>query len=143
MAPGSGVSYGTSRKPGRLLEYSDLTSACGALQGGPYTSQANRGNNMEKNDLNKSMCEGLFGGKLEVTVVPDCFEKSDARWQKNCLYETLQIAMKRISTIEEMVQKMDEFCRIKKTHGGLGRIIWKSAGKSSWQGCETSAGPKC
>ena len=71
---------------------------------------------MEKNDLNKSMCEELFGGKLKVTVVPDCFEKSDARRPKNCLYGTLQIAMKRIFTIEEMVQKMDEFCRIKKKH---------------------------
>ena len=49
-----------------------------------------------------------------MTVEPDSFEKSDARQQKNCLYGTLQIAMKRISTIEEMVQKMDEFCRIKK-----------------------------
>ena len=39
---------------------------------------------MEKNDLNKSMCEELFGGKLEVTLVPDCFEKSEARQQKNC-----------------------------------------------------------
>ena len=70
---------------------------------------------MEENDLNKSMCEELFGGKLEVTVVPDCYEKSDARRQKNCLYGTLQNAMKRISTIEEMVQKMEEFCRLKNT----------------------------
>ena len=69
---------------------------------------------MDKNELNKCMCEELFGGMLEVTVLPNCFEKSNARWQKKCLYETLQIAMKRISTIEEMVQKMDEFCRIKK-----------------------------
>ena len=80
--------------------------------GAPYTSLANHGNNLEKNDLNKSMCEELFGGKLEVTVVPDCFEKSDTRQQKNCLYGTLQIAMKCISTIEEMVQKMDKICRI-------------------------------
>ena len=86
----------------------------GLCKGGPYTSLANRGNNMEKNDLNKSMCEELFSGKLEVTVVPDCYEKSDARRQKNCLYGTLQYATKRISTIEEMVQKIDEFCRIKK-----------------------------
>ena len=69
---------------------------------------------MEQNDLNKSICKESFGGKLEVTVVPDCFGKSDARRQKNCPYGTLQIAMKRISTNEEMVQKMDEFCRIKK-----------------------------
>ena len=81
----------------------------GLCRSGPYTSLANCGNNMEKNDLNKSMCEELFDGKLEVTVVSDCFEKSDARWQKNYLYGRLQIAMKRISTIEEMVQKMDEF----------------------------------
>ena len=70
---------------------------------------------MEKNDLKTSTCEELFGGKLEVTVVPDCYEKSDVRRQKNCLYGTLQNAMKLISTIEEMVQKMNEFCRIKKT----------------------------
>ena len=69
-------------------------------RGGPYTSLADRGNNMEKNDLNKSMCKELFGEELEVTVVPDCFEKSDARRQKNYLCGTLQIAMKRISTIE-------------------------------------------
>ena len=59
------------------------------------------------------MCEELFAGNLEVTVVPNCSQKSDARWQENCLYRALQIVMKRISTIEEMVQKMDEFCRIK------------------------------
>ena len=85
-------------------------------RGGPHTSQANRGNNMEKNDLNKSMCEESFGGNSEVTVVPDCYEKSDARQQKNCLYGTLQNAMNRISTMEKMIQKMDEFCRIKKKH---------------------------
>ena len=55
---------------------------------------------MEKNDLNKSMCEELLGRKLEVTVVPDCYEKFDARRQKNCLHGTLQNAMKRIFTIE-------------------------------------------
>ena len=70
---------------------------------------------MERNDLNKSMCEESFGGKLAVTVVPDCFEKSDVRWLKDCLYGRLQIAMKRISMIEEMVQKIDAFYRIKKT----------------------------
>ena len=114
MAPRSVVFHGVSRKPGRLLEYLDLTSACGALQGVPYTSLDDRGNNTEKHDLNKSKCEELFEGKLEVTVVPDCFEKSDARRQNNCQYGTLQIAMKCISTIDKMVQKMDGFFRIKK-----------------------------
>ena len=46
------------------------------------TPLVNRGNNMERNDLNKSMCKELFGGKLKVTVIPDCFEKSDARRKK-------------------------------------------------------------
>ena len=32
MTPGIGVLYGVSRKPGHLLEYRDLTPACGALQ---------------------------------------------------------------------------------------------------------------
>ena len=81
----------------------------GLCRSGPYTSLANYENNIEKNDLNKSMCEELFGGKLEVTVVPDCYEKSDARRQKNCLYGTLPNSMKRIFTIKEMVQKMDKF----------------------------------
>ena len=83
--------------------------------GGSYTSLADRGNNLEKNDSNKTMCEELFGGKFEVKVVPDCFRMSDTRRQKHCLYGTLQIAMKRISAIEEIVHKMDEFYRIKKT----------------------------
>ena len=43
----------------------------GPCRGGPYTSLTDRGNNMEKNNLNKSMYEELFGGKLEVTIVPD------------------------------------------------------------------------
>ena len=69
---------------------------------------------MERNDLNKIMCEELFEENLEVTVLPDCFKKSDARRQKNCPYGVLQIKMKHISSIDEMVQKIDEFCRIKR-----------------------------
>ena len=69
---------------------------------------------MVKNNLNKNICEELFVEKIKVTVVPDCFEKSDARRQKNCLYRTLQIAMKRISTKNKMVQKNDKFWRVKK-----------------------------
>ena len=34
----------------------------GHCKGRPYTSLVNRRNNMEKNDLNKSMCEELFEG---------------------------------------------------------------------------------
>ena len=51
-------------------------------KGGPYTSLDDRGNNMERNDLNRSMCEELFGGKMEETAVSDYFKKSDARPQK-------------------------------------------------------------
>ena len=54
----------------------------------PYTFLANRGNNIEKNDVNKSMCEELFERKLAITVVPDCFEKSDARRQNSDCNET-------------------------------------------------------
>ena len=68
---------------------------------------------MEKKDLYKSMCEELFGGKLEVTMEPDYSERSDVRRQKDCLYGMLQIVIKRISTIEEMLQKMEDYYRIK------------------------------
>ena len=38
-------------------------------KGGSYTSLADRGDNMERNVLDKSMREGLFRRKLDVTVV--------------------------------------------------------------------------
>ena len=49
---------------------------------------------METHDLNKSMCEVLFGGELEVTVEPDYNQRSDARRQKDCLYCYLYAARK-------------------------------------------------
>ena len=49
---------------------------------------------METHDLNKSMCEELFGGELEVTVEPDYNQRSDARRQKDCLYCYLYAARK-------------------------------------------------
>ena len=70
MTPGSGFSHGVSRKPGRLLNNnnSDVTPAYMTLRGGGggggggYTSLADCGNNMKRNDLNKSMFEELFRG---------------------------------------------------------------------------------
>ena len=121
------VSFMTS--PGNKVAFWSIQTFplhLGLCRGEPYTSLAESGDNMEKNNFNTSMCEELFGGMLEITVVPDCFRKSDARRYKNCLYGTLQIVMKRISTFEEMVQKMDEFCRIKKTCScQLERVLWR------------------
>ena len=71
---------------------------------------------MERNDSNKSMCEELFGGKLEVTVEPVYSKRSNARREKDCLYRTLQIAMKRVPTTTEMILKMDQLCRMEKKH---------------------------
>ena len=65
MAPGNDIFYSVTRKPGRLLEYSYFTPACGLCRSEPCISLADRGNNMERNDINKSMCEGLFGRKLK------------------------------------------------------------------------------
>ena len=48
-----------------------LSLHAGFFRSGPWTSLANRGNNMKKNDLNKSMCEEVFGREFEVTVEPD------------------------------------------------------------------------
>ena len=53
---------------------------------------------------------------MAIIVVPDCFQESDARRQKDYLYGTLQIEIKCISTIAEIAQKMDECRRIKKKH---------------------------
>ena len=86
----------------------------GLCRGGPYTSLADSGNNIKTNDLNE-------------TVEPDYSLNADARRIKNFLYGTLHMQMKRISRIEEMVQNIDEFCRIKKhvpannkgCHGGV------------------------
>ena len=39
----------------------------GLCKGGPYTSLADCENNIEKNDLNKSMCKELIGGKSNLT----------------------------------------------------------------------------
>ena len=57
----------------------NLPLHAGLCRGGPYTSLANRGKNMEKNDLNKSMCEEFFGGELEASVEPNYNRRSDAR----------------------------------------------------------------
>ena len=40
-------------------QVASLPLHAGLCRGGPYTSLADRGNNMERNDLNKSMCEEL------------------------------------------------------------------------------------
>ena len=92
-----------------------LSPHVGFCRGGSYTSLADRGNNMERNYFNKRTCRELFGGKLELAAEPDYSERCDARRQKDCLHGMLQIVIKRISAIEEIVQKMDEFCRIKRT----------------------------
>ena len=57
----------------------------GLCRGWLYTSLAVHGNDMETNNLNKSMCEDLFGGKYEVTVESDYIQKSNTRRQKDCL----------------------------------------------------------
>ena len=47
----------------------------GLCRGRPNTSLATRGLTMEKLNLNRSVCEELFGGEMDVTEkVPDLFE---------------------------------------------------------------------
>ena len=115
MAPGSGVFYGVFRKAGRFLEYSDLTPVCGALQRWPAYFLTDRGNNMKRKDLNKSMCEELIGKEFKITVKPDYSQRSDAGRQRDCLYGTLQSSMERLSRIKAIVGEMDTSCRTKKT----------------------------
>ena len=46
------------------------------------------GLNMENENLNKSFCEDLFGGELDVVEMPDSIdcEKSQARQHRNWLH---------------------------------------------------------
>lgn len=60
MAPETGVTYGVSRIPGRLLDYPDLTPYAGLCGDGPYISLATS-RIMESEIFIRSFGE-LFGG---------------------------------------------------------------------------------
>lgn len=140
---GFGVANGVSRIPGRLLEYADLTLACGALRGWTNFSLATRGNNMKRNqkqnlessrmeDLEleesrgmedwelsfipqKSFCEEAFGGQLDVIEEQDTSFRSEVRGHKLGAKASMEKGVRLINKMEQILKKMEDFCGTKRS----------------------------
>ena len=72
---------------------------------------------MEFKNLNKSVCEELFGGELDVTEeTPDPFEtdKSQVRQYRNWLHQRNEQQLEILSKVESALEKMENFSRSKK-----------------------------
>ena len=71
---------------------------------------------MEHFNLNKTMCEEMFGGELDVTEeTPDPFEtdKSQVRQYRNWLHQRNEQHLE-IPKVESALEKMENFSRSKK-----------------------------
>ena len=72
---------------------------------------------MENENLNKTMCEELFGGELDVTEkTPDPFESDKSQvWQYwDWLHERNESQLKILQKVETAQEKMDSLSRTKK-----------------------------
>ena len=75
------------------------------------------GTKIEMKNLNKSVCEKLFGGELDVTEKTlDPFEsdKSQVRQYRDWLHERNEKQLELLQKAESALEKMENFCRIKK-----------------------------
>ena len=71
---------------------------------------------MEIEKLNKSVCEELFRGELNVVEVPDeidC-EKSQARQHRNWLHRLNEADWCNVQKVVRILKEMKNFCRTKK-----------------------------
>ena len=72
---------------------------------------------MEHFNLNKTMCEEIFGGELDVTEeTPYPFEtdKSQVRQYRNWLHQRNEQQLEILSKVESALEKMENFSRSKK-----------------------------
>ena len=72
---------------------------------------------IEFENLNKSLCEKLFGGEQDVTEkAPDFLQEeiSQVRQYRDWLYERNRKDLGSLSKAEEAMKKMDSFSRTKK-----------------------------
>ena len=72
---------------------------------------------MVMSNLNKTMCEKLFGGDLDVMEkTPDPFKsnKSQIRQYRNWLHERNERQLEILQKVETALEKMDSFSRTKK-----------------------------
>ena len=72
---------------------------------------------MELSNINKTMSEEIFGGKLDVTEeTPDPFEtdKSQVRQYRDWLHERNEKQLEILKKVESAMEKMENFSRTKK-----------------------------
>ena len=72
---------------------------------------------MEISDLNKSLCEELFGGEMDVTEkAPDFIqgEDSQVKQYRAWLYERNRKELENLRKVEVALEKMNSFSRTKK-----------------------------
>ena len=72
---------------------------------------------MEFKNLNKTMCEEMFGGELDVTEeTPDPFEtdKSQVQQYRDWLHERNEKQLEILKKVESALEKMESFSRTKK-----------------------------
>ena len=72
---------------------------------------------MEFENLNKSVCEELFGGELDVTEKTlDPFEsdKSKVRQYRDWLHERNEKQLEMLQNVDSALEKMENFARTKK-----------------------------
>ena len=75
------------------------------------------GLNMEMSNSNKTMCEEIFGGELDVTdKTTDSFEsdKSQVRQYRDWLHERNERQLEILQKMESALEKMESFSRSKK-----------------------------
>ena len=71
---------------------------------------------MEMKNLNKTICEELFGGELDVTEeTVDAFEtdKSQVRQYRNWLHERNKNQLEILKKVESALEKMESYSRTK------------------------------
>ena len=71
---------------------------------------------MVYNKLNKSMCEEMFGGEMDVVEVPDELnnEKSEARQHRDWLHDLHNRDMEKLRKVISTLMKMESFLETKK-----------------------------
>ena len=71
---------------------------------------------MENENLNKSLCEELFGGELDVVEVPDSIEceKSQAGHHRDWLYWLNEAEWCIVQKVVRILKEIENFCKTKK-----------------------------
>ena len=75
---------------------------------------ANRGNKMECENLNKSLCEELFAGEVDMLEEP-LEDKSQTRRHRDEMHRSHGVVLVRLQKMVVALQEMENSCKTKKT----------------------------